>query len=496
MGRAKAFLLLLLFPLTFAAGLITITKVEPVDLSGQLNECDFMGPTYCPSEASSGSYEFCYNLIQGPCYAYEVDVAGGGSGSFYVCKGCVLSCDVFEGECFTEEDALALLNQLASQWDYSSGELLINPDAIDFPEDWHPGSYEEQSQGEAGGASPGAGAEGRAEEAPSWEDIYDSVKEEMEGASPEEALSQLTEAGETLKETLKELLPPLKERFSSPQDVKEYLVETGAVDGETAEVLAKDFTWEEFEEVADRIGYTPLDEALLMETHPEVVRRGAREQALRKAVVKEGIEKAQQLKELMAAGAEGYKHNVGTGWSTFMKMLSLLEIASASVAGEMEVAKAAAESIVTDELDQMKNAYIGEDDLLAKGAKFALQAHHGYAEARATGLGYPPQRFLYGCAKGEYEQFKCEEGEEGGYKVVVNGEERVVSHFVRMKDKDGNIYWVGTDDPEAVDEEALESATIILKEVKGWLWKSDNVEVIDPKSGETLSEEDLPGMFG
>ncbi len=333
------------------------------------------------------------------------------------------------------------------------------------------------------------------------EEEKSSLRKEVEQASPEEVLSLLAEVGERLRRTAERLMPPLKRAIFSPADFVQYAVETGAVDRETAEEAAGDFDWEAYERMTSGVGYTPTeDEAELWEENPELLRKGLREQVVRKAVVKEGVAKAEEMlskmKE-MEVSTEGYQHNVGTGWSTFTKLLDILQVASAGVAGKAELIKSAAETLITNEVDSMRNAYLGEDDALALGAKFMLEAHQGYAEARATGLGYPPQRFLYGCSRGKYDSVKCERDEESGaYRLKVKGKEVVVSHFVRMKDKEGNVYWVGTDDPEAVDEEALEKATIVLKEVNGWLWKSDNVEVIDPKTGEVVGEEDLPGMFG
>ncbi len=321
---------------------------------------------------------------------------------------------------------------------------------------------------------------------------------QIENSTLEELSNIIKSIGYNLSNILTQYFPKYTTQILTDSDFINYLnsLENPVVPEPVIETLTQDnINWDNYSTILTLLNYsTTEDEKELWNKSKDLLLKGTREQIIKKAIVEEGIEKAKQLQ----VSYEDYQHNVNTNFDILMNTIDLLQLGVASITGKIELIKTTSEIISQKGGETMETMGFSPDDALKLGAKYSLKIHQGYVEARATGLGYPPQRFLYGCDKKEYKNYNCKKDPETDtYQITINGEKRTISHFVRMKDDKGNVYWVGVDDPEAIDgEDVLNHATIMLKEVNGWFWKSDNVKVIDPKTGKELSEEDLPGLFG
>ncbi len=140
--------------------------------------------------------------------------------------------------------------------------------------------------------------------------------------------------------------------------------------------------------------------------------------------------------------------------------------------------------------------YLSEGAKVAykKGKEVILTKDQGFVSARASYIGFAPQKLLY-----KWKKQGRAKGSDGLYEFEVAGRKVIVESWLKVKDPEGNEYWVPAVDPEDKDpEQIIEEAPIAVKMVKGGLitglWKNDNVVIVDPKTGKQLTPEiDLPG---
>ena len=536
MGLRKMVLLLLILTAVAFSVHVRVIKGDPIPLSQTSEdilvkcrtgayECGLITPLSTEEEEEQvirpcveffnrGCVEVPYTIVdEDGNPVFRDAITGEANQSVVACGGMVsLGCDVFNGVEIPLDEYLEREREYAESQLNANGEVYIGDlDQLAEIGDTDSGSMGEEE--ESTYENYADAAEEVVEDPTLYKDylptseeskdeLLSQVEEKLSEKDVEDIYTFLKTLGEDISNTVKSIYPPIKRAILTPNDYIEYITKISEdsgkeiIDEETLQKLARGDV--NISYLSEKFDYTPTKEEVL---HSDEMKdthiRGAREQTIRRAVAQESVEKTKAFLEDLEATGEGYTHDVSTHWEEFTFGLDLIQMGAAAAISKVHAINAVGEYVASKRAETLETMGFSPDDALQKGAEFALKAHQGYVEARGTALGYPPQRFLYSCQKGDYDKYKCERDEDTDtYRMKINGKEVVVSHFVRMVDKDGNTYWVGTDDPEAVDEEALNHATIILKEVNGWFWKSDNVKVLDPKTGEEISEEDLPGIFG